>query len=118
MTYDNDEEAQHVQNQRQKQEAQQRDGKSKVDREEIVEREIRRQKESYTKHRLEQIKEFERDVLDSMSHPIRQYLMDNLVPILTDGLIEVCKKTPADPVDFLAEYLFRKSLDVPYPDPS
>lgn len=42
MTYDNDEEAQHVQNQRQKQEAQQRDGKSKVDREEIVEREIRR----------------------------------------------------------------------------
>ena len=27
--------------------------------------------------------------------------MDNLVPILTDGLIEVCKKTPEDPVDYL-----------------
>jgi hypothetical protein len=27
--------------------------------------------------------------------------MDNLVPILTDGLIEVCRKTPEDPVDFL-----------------
>ena len=44
--------------------------------------------------------------------------MDNLVQILTDGLIEVCKKTPDDPVDYLAEYLFRRSLDVPYPDPS
>ena len=44
--------------------------------------------------------------------------MDNLVPILTDGLIEVCKKTPDDPVDYLAEYLFKRSLDVPYPDPT
>ena len=49
--------------------------------------------------------------------------MDNLVPILTDGLIEICKKSPQkdsnwDPVDFLAEYLFKRSLDVPYPDPS
>lgn len=44
--------------------------------------------------------------------------MDNLVPILTDGLIEVCKRTPGDPVDFLAEYLFKRALDVPYPDPT
>ena len=64
------------------------------------------------------IKEQERDLLDTKSQPIRQYLMDNLVPILTDGLIEVCRKFPEDPVDFLAEYLFRRSLDVPYPDPT
>jgi adenylate kinase len=89
-----------------------------LDREEIIEREVRRQKEQYTKHRLEQIKEYERDVLDAKSQPIRQYLMDNLVPILTDGLLEICKRTPGDPVDFLAEYLFRRSLDVPYPDPT
>ena len=57
--------------------------------------------------------------------------MDNLVPILTDGLIELCRKTPEDPVDYLvivynllkiiiiqAEYLFKRSLDVPYPDPT
>ena len=43
--------------------------------------------------------------------------MDNLVPILTDGLIEVCRTQPDDPVDSLAEYLFKRSLDVPYPDP-
>lgn len=43
--------------------------------------------------------------------------MDNLVPILTEGLIEVCKRTPADSVDFLAEYLFRRSPEVVCPDP-
>jgi len=43
--------------------------------------------------------------------------MDNLVPILTDGLIEVCRTQPDDPTDALAEYLFKRSLDVPYPDP-
>ncbi len=94
------------------------DSKKAVDREEIIEREVRKQKEAYTKHRLEQIKEYERDVLDQKSQPIRQYLMDNLVPILTDGLLELCKRTPQDPVDYLAEYLFRRSLDVPYPDPT
>ena len=60
----------------------------------ILERELKRQKESYTKSRLDQIKEYERDTLDLKSSPIRTYLMDNLVQILTDGLIEVCKKTP------------------------
>jgi adenylate kinase len=44
--------------------------------------------------------------------------MDNVVSIMTDGLIEVCKSVPEDPVDFLAEYLFKRSLEVPYPDPS
>lgn len=92
--------------------------KQVVDREEIVEKELRKQKEAYTMQRLQQIKEYERDILDAKSQPIRQYLMDNLVPILTDGLHEICKRSPADPVDFLAEYLFRRSLDVPYPDPT
>ena len=31
--------------------------------------------------------------------------MDNLVPILTDGLIDVCKNTPEDPVDHLVSFL-------------
>ena len=44
-------------------------------------------------------------------------MVDNLVPILTEGLIETCKLQPDDPVDSLAEFLFKRSLDVPYPDP-
>lgn len=118
MTYDDEEERKHVVEQKRIHVEIAEKDKAELEREEIVEREIRRQKEQYTKHRLEQIKEYERDVLDAKSQPIRQYLMDNLVPILTDGLLEICKRTPQDPVDFLAEYLFRRSLDVPYPDPT
>ena len=118
MTYDEEAEKVHVAQQKVINEKKSKESKEALDREEIVEREVRRQKEAYTKQRLEQIKEYERDILDQKSQPIRQYLMDNLVPILTEGLLEVCKRTPDDPVDYLAEYLFRRSLDVPYPDPT
>ncbi len=91
---------------------------TKYFREEKIEQELRKQKETYTKQRLDQIKEQERDILDMKSTPIRQYLNDNLVQILTDGLIEVCKRTPEDPVDFLSEFLFKHSLDVNFPDPT
>ena len=83
-----------------------------VERDEYVERQWRKQKEEYTKSRFEHIKEQERDLLDSKSQPIRAYLVDNVVPILSEGLIEVCKNQPDDPVDFLAEFLFRESKNV------
>lgn len=118
MTFDQEDEKIHVAEQKVINDQREVDRKRALNREEIVEREVRKQKEAYTKQRLEQIKEYERDVLDQKSQPIRQYLMDNLVPILTEGLLEVCKRTPEDPVDYLAEYLFRRSLDVPYPDPT
>jgi len=118
MTFDAEKELTHVASERIVQGEKALKVKQAIDREEIVEKEVRRQKEAYTKQRLDQIKEYERDVLDAKSQPIRQYLMDNLVGILTDGLLEVCKRTPTDPVDHLAEYLFRRSLDVPYPDPT
>lgn len=63
------------------------------------------------------IREEHKEELDQQSQPIRQYLMDNLVPYLTEGLIEVCKLQPEDPVDSLAEYLFKRSLEVQHPDP-
>lgn len=82
------------------------------EREEYVERQWRKQKESYTKSRFDQIKEQERDLLDAKSQPIRAYLLDNVVPILKDGLIEVCKNQPEDPVDFLAEFLFKEARNI------
>lgn len=67
---------------------------------------------------MAQLRNEQKEVLDNKSQPIRQYLLDNLVPILTDGLLDICKRQPGDPVDSLAEYLFKRSLDVPYPDPT
>ena len=79
---------------------------------------MKKQKDKYIKDNLQAIREEQKEQLDQKSQPIRSYLLDNLVPILTDGLIEVCKIQPDDPVDSLAEYLFKRSLDVPYPDPT
>jgi len=38
--------------------------------------------------------------------------MDNVVPHLTEGLINLCKDIPNDPVDFLAEYLLQRADEI------
>lgn len=40
-------------------------------------------------------------MLDAHSIPLRNYLMRHVMPTLTEGLIEVCKIRPEDPVDYL-----------------
>jgi adenylate kinase len=72
----------------------------------------RRAKEANDMAKAELIKQQERDLLDTRSQPIRQYLMDNLVPFLTQGLIELCKKVPQDPVDNLADFLLAKADEI------
>ena len=49
------------------------------------------------------------ELLEVRSIPLRNYLMQNVIPTLTEGLIEVCKLKPEDPVDYLAEYLFKNN---------
>jgi len=40
---------------------------------------------------------------------MRQFLMKYIVPVLAEGMIEVWKVQPLDPVDYLADYIFKKS---------
>ena len=61
--------------------------------------------EAKAKSRLDKIKEQERELLDTRSQPIRQYLMDNVVPLLTEGLIKICKEMPDRPIGELADFL-------------
>nr|CCC52877.1 conserved hypothetical protein, fragment [Trypanosoma vivax Y486] len=49
----------------------------------------------------------DRAALEERKTPLRQYLDRNIVPLLSKGLVEVCKARPLDPVDFLAEWLIR-----------
>eukprot|EP00750_Incisomonas_marina_P024977 INCI5261.1.p1 GENE.INCI5261.1~~INCI5261.1.p1 ORF type:complete len:720 (+),score=150.04 INCI5261.1:101-2260(+) len=49
----------------------------------------------------------EMQMLEKRAMPLREYLMESVVPVLTEGLLEVCKTKPEDPVDYLAEWLFR-----------
>ena len=67
------------------------------------------EKEKREAAKLEQIRKNERDLLDKRSQPIRQYLMDYVVPHLTEGLINLCKEVPDDPTDYLATFLLNKA---------
>ena len=40
---------------------------------------------------------------------MRQYLMKCIIPVLTEGMIDVWSVGPTDPVDYLADYIFKKS---------
>ncbi|KAJ3295038.1 Adenylate kinase 7 [Borealophlyctis nickersoniae] len=77
---------------------------------------LRREKEELDRHtkavadwntRLEEIRKQEQEVLESQSVPLRNYLVKYVMPTLTKGLIEVCKVRPEDPIDHLAEFLFK-----------
>ena len=72
-------------------------------------RKVKEEKEAL---KLEKLREQERDLLDQRSQPIRQYLMDNVVPHLTEGLIDLCKDIPDDPVDYLANFLLKKADEI------
>lgn len=59
--------------------------------------------------KMKAIRETEKDNIENKSQALRSFLIDNVIPVLTDGLIETCKTMPEDPVDFLAEYLFKEA---------
>ena len=42
---------------------------------------------------------------------MRQFLMKVIIPVLTEGMIDVWRVGPTDPVDYLADYIFKKSND-------
>ncbi|KGL90465.1 Adenylate kinase 7, partial [Charadrius vociferus] len=67
--------------------------------------------EEWNKH-LEEVKRQEQELLEAQSIPLRNYLMKNVMPTLLQGINECCRIRPDDPVDFLAEYLFKNSPDI------
>ncbi|XP_008933772.1 PREDICTED: adenylate kinase 7, partial [Merops nubicus] len=67
--------------------------------------------EEWNKH-LEEVKRQEQELLEAQSAPLRNYLMKNVMPTLIQGINECCRIRPDDPVDFLAEYLFKNSADM------
>ena len=76
---------------------------------EAAELQERQQREAVEARRLAELQQKERELLEVRSIPLRNYLMQNVIPTLTEGLIEVCKIKPEDPVDYLAEYLFKNN---------
>uniref|UniRef100_A0A671XF60 Adenylate kinase 7b n=1 Tax=Sparus aurata TaxID=8175 RepID=A0A671XF60_SPAAU len=64
--------------------------------------------EEWTKG-LEEARQQEEDLLEAQSVPMRNYLVEHVMPTLTQGLIECCTARPQDPVDFLAEFLLKNN---------
>lgn len=54
---------------------------------------------------MEQVRQQEQDLLEAQSAPMKNYLMEHVMPTLTKGLIECCMEQPLDPVDFLVSSL-------------
>jgi len=69
----------------------------------------RTRREEHESRRAAEVQQQEQELLEVRSIPLRNYLMQNVIPTLTEGLIEVCKLKPEDPVDYLADYLFKNN---------
>ncbi|XP_025906228.1 adenylate kinase 7 [Nothoprocta perdicaria] len=82
------------------------------ERREAEERAERKEKWIEWNKRLAEVKRQEEELLEAQSIPLRNYLMKHVMPTLMQGLNECCKIRPEDPVDFLAEYLFKNNPEI------
>ncbi|XP_030638984.1 adenylate kinase 7 isoform X2 [Chanos chanos] len=83
--------------------------KAEAEHKEAMEAEQRAARWEQWSQRLEEVKSLEKELLEAQSVLIREYLMTSVMPVLAQGLIECCRIRPDDPVDFLAEFLFKSS---------
>lgn len=67
---------------------------------------------------LQSLQQKEQEMLTAQSMPLRDYLMKFVFPTLTRGLLETARVKPDDPVDFLAEFLFKENPEGRMFDPS
>jgi len=74
---------------------------------------LRAKRASEAASRVKMLAEGDASLLETEALPLRQYLMINVVPRVSEGLSEVCKVMPEDPIEYLAEYLFAHSREVP-----
>ena len=50
-------------------------------------------------------------LLEKKSEILRRYLSENVIPILSKGILNICQNLPDDPVESLAKYLCDNELD-------
>ncbi|XP_043118384.1 adenylate kinase 7 [Puntigrus tetrazona] len=83
--------------------------RAEAERREEEESRQREQRWAEWNQQLEEVRRQEHDLLESQSELLRNYLMKDVMPTLTQGLIECCRIRPDDPIDFLAEYLLKNN---------
>ncbi|XP_026668562.1 adenylate kinase 7-like isoform X2 [Ceratina calcarata] len=83
--------------------------KLQAEREFLERKRLREEKMEEWTQLMEKLIEEEEEKLCIAGLPLRHYLVKYVFPTLTKGLIEVANLRPDDPVDFLAEYLFKEN---------
>lgn len=86
--------------------------------EEAIEHEKKGKNMQAVKIRQDELWKKNRELLEQRAQPTRSYIAEEVLPVLTDGLLEACRKLPEDPIVFLAEYLFANAHRVRKPNPS
>jgi adenylate kinase len=86
--------------------------KAEMEKHEAEEAELRKKRREEWSQRLEEVRREEQELLEAQSIPLRNYLMKHVMPTLTLGLRDCVAVRPDDPIDFLAEYLFRNNPQV------
>nr|XP_034195712.1 adenylate kinase 7-like [Osmia lignaria] len=83
--------------------------KSREEKEFMERKKEREEKMAEWTNLMEKLKEEEEERLCVLGLPLRNYLVKYVFPTLSQGLIEVANLRPDDPIDFLAEYLFKEN---------
>ena len=78
---------------------------------ETKEKEKKAVEEEKPKTQLEIEKENEFKLLEKKSEVLRRYLAENVLPLLSLGILHVANERPDDPVEALADYLLAKTFE-------
>ena len=73
---------------------------------------VRGSREKNAREQFNYVRDNEINFEGNVKLHFRDYLMQYVVPHLTTGLLEATQFRPEDPVEFLAEYLFKKSFEL------
>ena len=71
-----------------------------------------KKEEEKPKSKLEIEKENEFKLLEKKSEVLRRYLAENVLPLLSLGILYVANERPDDPVEALADYLLAKTFEI------
>jgi len=58
------------------------------------------------------LKDKEREILEKRSQILRLYLVENVIPILSQGILKICQELPDNPVEELANFLEIKGKEI------
>ena len=65
--------------------------------------------ESFKKMDVKKLNERERLLLEKKSQILRLYLLKNVMPHLSKGILKISQEMPSDPVEMLGDFLIKES---------